>query len=48
MIAPSVFRLEDDDSLTVLVEAPGDDDVDGVRKAAGLCPRRAIFLDEDG
>ncbi len=45
-VCPECFRVEEDDSLTVLVEKPPADLVPKVREAARLCPRQAITLDE--
>ena len=42
--APEVFRVEEDDTLTVLLESPGDDLRAKVEEAARLCPRQAITL----
>ena len=40
--APEIFRVEDDDSLTVLVDAIPDDLKEKAQEAARLCPRQAI------
>ena len=42
--APEVFRVEEDDTLTVLLEEPGDELRAKVEEAARLCPRQAITL----
>jgi ferredoxin len=42
---PECFRVEDDDTLTVLVESPPDDLRDKVEEAARLCPRQAITIE---
>ena len=42
--APEVFRVEEDDTLTVLIEAPGEELRAKVEEAARLCPRQAISL----
>ncbi len=42
--APEVFRVEEDDTLTVLLEEPGDELRAKVEEAARLCPRQAISL----
>ena len=45
-IIPEVFRLEDDDTLTVLQEdvTPGNEEQ--VREAVRQCPRQAISIVE--
>lgn len=40
--APEVFRVEEDDTLTVLIEEPGEELRAKVEEAARLCPRQAI------
>ena len=42
--APEVFRVEEDDTLTVLMEEPGDELRAKVEEAARLCPRQAISI----
>jgi ferredoxin len=42
--APTVFQLDDDDSLTVLQEEPGDDLEEQVEAAVSACPKRALSL----
>ena len=42
--APEVFRVEEDDTLTVLLEEPGDELRAKVEEAARLCPRQAITI----
>jgi ferredoxin len=42
--APEVFRVEEDDTLTVLIEQPGEDLRHKVEEAARLCPRQAITI----
>ena len=44
--APEVFRVEEDDTLTVLIEEPGEELRAKVEEAARLCPRQAITLME--
>ena len=44
--SPQVFRVEEDDTLTVLIESPGEDLRAGVEEAARLCPRQAITIQE--
>ena len=43
-VAPEVFRVEEDDTLTVLIEAPGEALRAKVEEAARLCPRQAITI----
>ena len=40
--APEVFRVEEDDTLTVLIEEIPDDLRTKVEEAVRLCPRQAI------
>lgn len=42
--APEVFRVEEDDTLTVLIEEPGEELRGKVEEAARLCPRQAITV----
>jgi ferredoxin len=42
--APDVFDFNDDDTLKVLVEAPGEELREQVEQAAAACPKRAITL----
>jgi ferredoxin len=42
--APEVFRVEEDDTMTVLIEAPGEELRSKVEEAARLCPRQAITI----
>ena len=43
-LAPSVFRVDDDDRLHLLVERPAPADLDAVREALRRCPRGALSL----
>ena len=43
--APEVFRVEEDDTLTVLIEAVPDELRTKVEEAVRLCPRQAISLE---
>jgi ferredoxin len=43
--APEVFRVEEDDTLTVLIEEIPDDLRTKVEEAVRLCPRQAIALE---
>ena len=45
-IIPEVFRLEDDDSLTVLQEDVTPENEDVVLEAVRQCPRQAISVEE--
>ena len=42
--APEVFRVVEDDTLTVLISEPGEELRHKVEEAARLCPRQAITL----
>ncbi len=44
--APEVFEVRDDDRSYVLIEEPGEDLRPKVERAARLCPRQAIRIDE--
>ena len=43
--APEVFRVEDDDTLTLLIEEIPDDLAPAVTEAVRLCPRQALRLE---
>jgi ferredoxin len=43
--APRVFRVEDDDTLTLLMEEIPSDLVPAVEEAVRLCPRQALRLE---
>ncbi|MAJ59462.1 MAG: ferredoxin [bacterium TMED88] len=43
--APEVFRVEEDDTLTVLLEDVPADLQEKAREAERLCPRQAIKLE---
>jgi ferredoxin len=45
-IIPEVFRLEDDDTLTVLQEDVTPENEEQVREAVRQCPRQAISIIE--
>ena len=45
-VCPEVFRVEEDDTLTVLMEQPSEDLRKKVEEAVRLCPRQAISLKE--
>jgi ferredoxin len=42
---PECFRVEDDDTLTVLMENPPEELRSKVEEAVRLCPRQAISLE---
>ena len=44
-VCPECFRVEEDDSLTVLIESPGEELRDKVNESVRLCPRQAISLE---
>lgn len=44
--APRVFEMTDDDELVVLREEVGPDDLNAVRSAIRVCPKRALSLSE--
>ncbi|MFT5287750.1 MAG: ferredoxin [Myxococcota bacterium] len=44
--APEIFRVEDDDTLTVLMDAVPDALKEKAQEAARLCPRQAITYEE--
>ena len=44
--APEVFELQDDDTLLVLRETPGESLRDKVEDAVRSCPKRAISLED--
>ena len=46
VIIPEVFRLEDDDTLTVLQEDVTPENEEQVREAVRQCPRQAISISE--
>jgi ferredoxin len=43
---PEVFELDDEDRLVILIERPGDALRAAVERAAQLCPRQALTLEE--
>ena len=45
-IIPEVFRLEDDDTLTILLEDVTPENEAQVREAVRQCPRQAISITE--
>ena len=46
-VCPECFRVEEDDTLTVLIEKPPEKLRAKVEEAVRLCPRQAISLVED-
>jgi ferredoxin len=45
-VCPECFRVEDDDSLTVLLENPPEELRRRVDNAVRLCPRQALSIEE--
>jgi ferredoxin len=46
-VCPECFRVEDDDTLTILMEHPPESLRKKVEEAVRLCPRQALSLLED-
>ncbi len=46
-VAPDVFLVDDDDTLTVLDGTPDESARDRVLEAARVCPKQAISIVED-
>jgi ferredoxin len=46
-VAPEVFRVEEDDTLTILMEHPPESLRKKVQEAVRLCPKQAISIVED-
>ncbi len=46
-VCPDCFRVEEDDTLTVLIENPPTELQPKVEEAVRLCPRQAISLTAD-
>ena len=46
-VAPDIFRLDDDDNLTVLDETPDESARERVLEAVRVCPKQAISVVED-
>ena len=46
-VCPECFRVEEDDSLTILVERPPETLRHKVEEAVRLCPRQALSIKED-
>ena len=44
-LCPDAFRVEDDDTLSILIEAPDESLREKVEEAVRLCPRQAISLE---
>ncbi len=44
--APEIFRVEEDDTLTVLIDVVPDNLKEKAQEAARLCPRQAITYEE--
>lgn len=48
-VAPTVFRVDDKDTLHLLIEQPDGEDLEKVKVAVRRCPKRALSLvDDDG
>ncbi len=45
--APTVFKVDDEDNLHVLIEEPGEELREAVDNAAAICPRQAITIVDD-
>jgi ferredoxin len=45
-VAPEIFRVEEDDTLTILQEHPPADMRAKVEEAVRLCPKQAISIEE--
>ncbi len=45
-VAPEIFRVEEDDTLTILQENPPADMRAKVEEAVRLCPKQAISIEE--
>ena len=45
-VCPKCFRVEEDDTLTVLIESPGEELRGKVEEAVRLCPRQALSIQE--
>jgi ferredoxin len=45
--APDLFEVQDDGSLTVLDEKPGDDQREALEAAVAACPTEALSIAED-
>lgn len=43
---PEVFRVEEDDTLTILMENPPEELRSKVEEAVRLCPRQALSLEK--
>jgi ferredoxin len=45
-IAPTVFEVDDDDTLHILMEEVPEELQDAVRRAVDGCPKRALYLSD--
>ena len=45
-VCPEVFRVEDDDTLTILMESPPENLRAKLEESVRLCPRQAISIQE--
>ncbi len=46
-VCPEVFRVEEDDTLSILLESPPDNLRAKLEESVRLCPRQAISIQED-
>ena len=46
-VCPEVFRVEEDDTLTILMESPPENLRAKVEESVRLCTRQAISIQED-
>ena len=44
-VAPEIFRVEEDDTLTILMESPPEDMRAKLEEAVRLCPKQAISIE---
>lgn len=42
--APDMFRIDENDTMQILVERPGNDQMEKARAAVRRCPRHALSL----
>jgi len=46
-VAPTVFRVDDEDKLHLLLASPDEGLREAVETAAAICPRQALTIVED-
>ena len=46
-VCPEIFRVEEDDTLTILMESPPENLRAKLEESVRLCPRQAISIQED-